>query len=72
MSSARNGRDDGEGYEVGRGAAGRKKIIGLIVGVILAAFVVMLLIWLLGSGSDSSEGAPAVPAAEAEAVLTSG
>jgi hypothetical protein len=61
MSSAGNGEDDRQGYEVGRGAAGRKKIIALILGVIVGAFVVLLLIWLLASGNDASEGAPAVP-----------
>jgi flagellar basal body-associated protein FliL len=62
MSSAGNSGDDRQGYEVGRGAAGRKKIIALIIGVIIGAFVVLLLIWLLASGNDASEGAPAAPA----------
>ena len=58
MSGTNHG-DDGRGYEVGRGTAGRKKIIGLIAGVIVGAFVVLLLIWLLASGNDVSQGAPA-------------
>ena len=72
MSSAGNGGDEGQGYEVGRGATGRKKIIGLILGVILGAFVILLLIWLLGNAGDSSEGAPSAPVGGVEAVLTGG
>ena len=62
MTSTGNGGEDRQGYEVGRGAAGRNKIIAVIVGVIVGAFVVLLVIWLLASGNDASEGVPVVPA----------
>ena len=41
---------------------GRSNRRGLVLGVILAAFVVLLVLWLLASGNDASEGAPASPA----------
>ena len=71
MSSRSDG--DGErreGYEVGRGEAGRRKVITVIVGVILGIFVVLLTIWLLGRGSDSVEGARPASAGQVTLVVT--
>ena len=78
MSSPYGDRDEsmyaGEGgtgkqENPGHRKAARGKAIGVIVGVVLLIFVVLLTIWLLGRSADDVESAPAPGGAGAVEVL---
>jgi fumarate reductase subunit D len=51
------GRDDEPSF--GRGPTAGKRLAAIIAGIVLAIFVVLLVIWLVGRSADDVEGAAA-------------